>query len=102
MALTSGRMFALLVGALASVFMSASFYYGETRGVATLPVHIGFAAGIIGIFFGLYLSVFLRGNPHGGDLIVVLVGAAVVNFAIYSALAYAIVAAIRRSRQGQQ
>jgi hypothetical protein len=41
-----------------------------------------------GLIIGMYASVIVSGNPHGGSLAVVVVVAAFVNYFVYAILAY--------------
>jgi hypothetical protein len=49
-----------------------------------------------GIIFGLYASVIISGNPHGGQIAPVLIVGSIVNFFFWVLVCYAGLSAYRR------
>ena len=45
---------------------------------------------IPGVIFGLYASVIVSGNPHGGSTASLLIVASIVNFFFYAGICYAV------------
>jgi hypothetical protein len=49
-----------------------------------------------GVIFGLYASVVISGNPHGGQIAPLLIVASIVNFFFWTMVCYAALAVYRR------
>ena len=49
-----------------------------------------------GVIFGLYASIIISGNPHGGETAPLLIVASIVNFFFWTMVCYAALAVYRR------
>jgi hypothetical protein len=49
-----------------------------------------------GVILGMYASVIISGNPHGGEMASVLIVASIVNFFFWTMVCYAALAVYRR------
>ncbi len=74
---------------------------------SVLPTWLGSAepwAGYVmlpGVVFGMYASVFVSGNPHGGVMAPLVIVSGIVNFAFYTTLSLVVLSMYSRVQRRQ-